>query len=429
MPETAMRTALRAEERNRTVNQRARRRSEEGQIIVIVAAAMVVLVVMVGLVIDLGALYSQQRIAQNGADAASTAGTLVIAENLGSATDIKTDQDVYVAVNAMAAKNGLAGVSAAYTNDVGQPLDPPVNVTNTVQPIPEAARGVRAGGSRTVDATFTRLAGFNLFTATAEATVVAGKSSGECVLDEDGCALLPVTFPVEIYECDTSGNLIPGTGTWIGAPPPGADPTDPYWPLVGLESLPSTADPDGDPSKLAILPLCKGASTGSGAFGWLDLDPGIPNLPGEITGPLTVPVDVPDWFKTQSGNPNSVEDELNAYLHTTVLIPLNNGACRIDPGVATTCPVGMEGKDPVGDNTWYYVHTLGNFYIEEVNVKGADVDKCASPPGHPLVPVTSGAGFLGCLKGWFVNYVTSGPIVPGEDIVRGQTSISIQLIK
>jgi hypothetical protein len=288
---------------------------------------------------------------------------------------------------------------------------------------------VRAGGTRPVEATFTRLLGLNIFTASADATVVAGKSSGECVIDEDGCTLLPVTFPVEVYECDGSGDLIPGTGTWIGAPPPGANPGDPYWPLVGLASLPSAANPTGDTSKEVILPLCKDASGGSGAFGWLDLDPGIPNLPGEINGPLTVPVDIPDWFQTQSGNPNSVDDEISQYLHTTILIPLNNGACRVDPGTATTCPAGMEGRDPVGNNTWYYVHTLGNFYLQEVLVQGSNVDQCASPPGAPLVPVTSGAGFLGCLKGWFVNYVTSGPVIPGEPIIRGQTSISIQLIK
>ena len=403
------------------------RRGAEGQIIVIVALAMVVIVLMVGLVIDLGALYSQQRIAQNGADAASTAGTLVVAENLGSATNIRSDHDVYVAVNAMAAKNGLAGLTAEYTDDIGQPIGS--DVTDTVQPIPDAARGVRAGGSRRVDATFTRVAGFDTFTASAEATVVAGKASGECVIDEEGCTLLPVTFPVEVFQCDGSGNLIPGTGTWIGAPPPGADPTDPYWPLVGLEGLPSAADPNGDTDHEVILPLCKGMSLGSGAFGWLDLDPGIPNLQQEITGPLTTAVDIPDWFQTQPGNPNSVDDEISAYLHSTVLIPLNNGACRIDPGTATTCPVGQEGKDPVGNNTWYYVHTLGNFYIEEVLVQGSNVDQCASPPGQPLVPIAHGGGFLGCLKGWFVNYVRSAPIVPGEPVIRGQTSIAIQLIK
>ena len=45
------------------------------------------------------------------------------------------------------------------------------------------------------------------------------------------------------------------------------------------------------------------------------------------------------------------------------------------------------------------------------------------------MPVTNGAGFLGCLKGWFVNYVTAGPIVPGGEIIPGSTPIGIQMIR
>jgi Flp pilus assembly protein TadG len=414
-------------ERTQAVKLQSGRHRAEGQIIVIAAGALVLIVVMVGLVIDGGTLYAQQRVAQNGADAVSTAGTLVIAENLGSATDIRTQHDVYVAINSIAAKNGLAGLTAVYTDDTGLPIG--VDVTDAAQPIPATARGVRAGGSRNVNSTFSRVLGFGQFTATAQATVVAGKASGECVIDQDGCTLLPVTFPLQTFECDKNGNQVDGTGTWVGAPPPGANPTDPYWPLVGAESLPTVANPTGDTSKMAILPLCKSATNASGAFGWLDLDPNIPNLPGEIVGPLTVSVDIPGWFQTQAGNPNSVGSELSAYIHKPVLIPLNNGACRVDPGVATTCPLGQAGKDPTGNNTWYYVPALGTFYIDQVLVQGSNVAQCASPPGHPLVPVTNGAGFLGCLKGWFLNYVTSGPIVPGEQIIRGQTSIAIQLIK
>ncbi len=412
------------------MNLQSGRRGAEGQMIVIAAGGLVAIVVMVGLIIDGSALFAQQRIAQNGADAASTAGTLVIAENLGSATDIRTQHDVYVAVNSIAATNGLAGLAAVYTDDAGQPIG--VNVTDVVQPIPAAARGIRAGGSRNVSTTFSRVAGFDQLTASAEATVVAGKASGECVLDEDGCTLLPVTFPVETFQCDTHGNQIDGTGTWVGAPPPGADPTDPYWPLVGAEDLPGGTYVNGNPDTMAILPLCRSASNASGAFGWLDLDPGIPNLPGEIVGPLTVSVDIPDWFQTQAGNPNSVEGELMNYWHEPVVIPLNNGACRVDPGSATTCPMGQEGKDPVGNNTWYYVNALGNFYIDQVLVQGSNIDQCKAPPGHPLVPVTTGAGFLGCLKGWFLNYITSGPINPDDPISqddRGRISIAIQLIK
>ena len=102
------------------------------------------------------------------------------------------------------------------------------------------------------------------------------------------------------------------------------------------------------------------------------------------------------------------------------------GSTPVQP---TVCPLGQEGKDPTGNNTWYYVHTLGNFYLREVFVQGSNTAECGSPPGHTPVPFTTGGGFLGCLKGWFINYVSSGPIVPGEPIIRGATSIAIQLIK
>lgn len=403
------------------MNASSRHDRPRGQIIVIAAIALVAIVGMTGLVIDGGALFAQQRTAQNGSDAAATAGAVVIAENLGSSTDIRTNQDVWGAIDAITVDNGLQGWSAEYTDDFGSPIG--VSVTDTAGEIPPNARGVRASGSRGVDTTFSRIFGFDQLQATARATVVAGALSGECVLDEDGCTLLPVTFPIQVYQCDAGGDLIPGP--WIGQPPPGADPSDPYWPTVGAESLPGSASfPNGDTSKMAILPLCRSASGGSGAFGWLDLAAGM-NLKDEIAGPLNTTVDIPDWFQTQPGTPNSVEDELLAYYRKPVLLPLNNGACREDPGATSVC--SRPGTDPAGNNTWYYVHTLAVFYIEHVFVQGSNVDQCASAPGLYPPPTTSG-GFLGCLKGWFVNYVTSGPITPGEPIVRGQTSIGIQLI-
>lgn len=400
---------------------RSRNGRSRGQILVIAVLALVAIVMMTGLVIDGGALFAQQRAAQNGSDAAATAGAVTIAENLGSATDIRSNQDVWNAINAIAVENSLGGWTAEYTDDFGTPIGVPI--TNTSGSIPPNARGVQVGGSRIVNTTFSRVLHPDPIQVSARATVVAGELSGECVADQDGCTLLPVTFPVQVYECDSSGTLV--AGNWIGAPPPGASATDPYWPLVGAESLPGGTFADGDTSKMAILPLCKSASGGSGAFGWLDLAPGM-NLPAEITGPLNTTVSIPDWFQTQPGNPNSVEDELLAYRRKPVLIPLNNGACREDPGDTSTC--SNPGVDPVGNNTWYYVHTFAVFYIEQVLVSGSNVDDCASAPGTPTVPVTTGGGFLGCLKGWFVNYVTSGPIVPGGVIVRGQTAIGIQLI-
>lgn len=403
----------------------SQREATRGQVIVIAVLALVAIVGMVGLVIDGGALFAQQRISQNGADGAATAGTVVIAEYMGGATT-RTNQDVYDAIEASALANGLAGWTAEYTNDFGTPLGG-VNVTDTAGPIPPGAEGVRATGTRTVSTTFSRVFGFDQIPATADATVVAGPLSAECVADDDGCVVLPLTFPVQVSQCDSSGNLI--QGPWVGAPPPEAEPGADYWPIVGAEDLPGGEFPGGDTTSMAILPLCRSASGGAGAFGWLDLDPAPgTNLANEIEGPLDVTIDLPDWFQTQAGSPNSVDDELSFYIGKPVLLPLNNGACREDPGDTDECPSG-EGVDPVGNNTWYYVHTLAVFYIQEVLVQGSNVNECGSPPGGPVPPVTTGGGFLGCLKGWFVNYVTAGPIIPGQNTVPGTTAIGIQLIR
>ena len=90
------------------------------------------------------------------------------------------------------------------------------------------------------------LIGITELTASASATVVAGALSGDCVADEDGCTLLPVTFPVQVFQCDWQGDLIPG-GLWIGAPPPGADPADPYFPIVDAGDLPTSIRPEREP--------------------------------------------------------------------------------------------------------------------------------------------------------------------------------------
>ena len=390
-----------------------------GQIIVIFTLALVAVVGMTGLLIDGGAVFAQQRVAQNSADGAATAGALVIAEHIGPAT--RTGAQVYAAIDAVATSTGLEGWTALYTDDFGAPIGQAV--TNGGD-IPVGAEGVLVGGDRAVGTTFSRVLGVNQLTASADATVVAGNMSTECIAEEDGCTLLPITFPVKVPECDGSGELLPG-GTWIGAPPPGSE-ADGYWPIVGQEDLPTDINPDGNPNTWAILPLCKGSGESTGAYGFLDLVGGM-NLPQEIEGPINADIDIPYWFQVQTGTPNSVEDEIELWIHQPVLIPLHNQACQEDPGDTDVC--SNPGVDPHGNNTWYYVHTLGVFYIHQVFVQGSNMDECANPPGNPQVPFTTGGGFFGCLKGWFVNYVSSGPIVPGGDGEDRAGAIGIQLIR
>jgi len=422
MPKAALMSRLPSPERNPKMRLPSSREAARGQILIVAVLALVAIVGMVGLVIDGGAVFAQQRISQNGADGASTAGAVVIAQYMGGAA--RTNHDVYQAVSDNATANRLDSWTAEYTDDFGTPIG--ITLVDGGGAIPAGAEGVRATGTRNVGTTFSRIFGFDQIPATAEATTVAGPLSASCVADENGCTVLPVTFPVQVSECDTSGSLI--QGNWVGAPPPGHE-SEGYWPLVGAESLPSPTNPTGDQTKMAILPFCKSSSGGSGAFGKLDLAPGM-NFAQEIVGPINVTINLPGWFQTQAGNVASVDGELSAWIHQPILIPLNNGACRVNPGVGVDCPAGQEGVDTVGNNTWYYVHTLAVFWIDQVLVQGSEGDDCNNPPGTPLVPTTdTGAGFLGCIKGWFVNYVTAGPIVPGQDFDRGTVAIGIQLIK
>lgn len=398
---------------------RPRRRAEGGQIIAIFALALIAIVAMVALVIEGGNIFGQQRIAQNATDSAANAGAIVIGEKLSGKS--RAGIDVYNAFTGAADANGLTA-TAQYTDGFGNSIGVPVTSSGD---IPATARGIRVGGSRLADTSFGRVIGINQLTASADATAVAGAASGDCVADEDGCTLLPLTFPVQVATCNADGEY--GTGYWVGAPPPDS-PGGQYWPLVGVEDLPSATSPNGNTSTMAILSLCRSPDESSGGFGWLDLADGM-NLAQEIKGPLSGSVDIPDWFRSQPGNPNSVEGELEAYIHKPVLIPLHNGACREDPGTSAVCPLDAEGVDPAGNNTWYYVHTLAVFYPHEVNVSGADKPKCGSGPGSPVAETTTGAGFLGCIKGWFVSYVISGPIVIGNDPIPAGAAIGIQLIR
>ena len=110
-------------ERTNNVKRSSRRRAAEGQILVIAAGAMVAIVVMVGLVIDGGALYAQQRVAQNGADAISTAGDARDRREPWIGDRHPYQHDVWNAANQIAIKDGLAGWTGVYTDDVGVPLD------------------------------------------------------------------------------------------------------------------------------------------------------------------------------------------------------------------------------------------------------------------------------------------------------------------
>lgn len=390
------------------------RRDQRGQALTLMALGLIALLAMTALIIDGGNAWAQQRVVQNGADAASEAGTVVLMQGLAGATapsstisgtcpTATTDQwDLAVcrAVYGAAAANNITLTAAYYTNpDGSQNL-----ATVGSGAVPAGAQGVHAVGTKQFATYVARVIGLDTFTATTEATAVVGTVVSFCPQGSI-CGVLPVTFPVSISTCDNTGAVQIGT--------------DP-WPVTSDFSL----------GNEAIVPLCK---NGPGSVGWLDFSSIATSCSGtqlwqQIQNPCVVDLDLSGggvWIQTTPGNTNDtkVESAVNAYDGKTVLIPLFDGTCKTQPasGAKSACTTGAG----VGNNTWYHIPTFQGFHLDHAYIQGNNFPACNQGPGGPPV---GGNGGNGCLKGWFTNpslngKIHIGPVQPGTNQPLGVTLI------
>lgn len=357
-----------------------RAREEGGQALVLLALSLTALVAMSALIIDGGNAMAQQRATQNGADAASLSAATVLVEGMGGAT--RYDADVLAAVQQSMNINDSDFDGAVY-------VDYEDNVVGTVGQggaIPSSAGGVSVAASRTFDTFLAGIAGMNTMDSGAEATALAGAIQGICAASE-GCAVLPVTFSVPVRVCDGTNRPLE-----IGD----------EWPLVSLE----TALADTSKSQMSSVPLCK---TGPGGVGWLDMSrlgcPGS-NLGSWILTPCNESFDIPVWVPTQPGNSNSVESAMNTHRGKVVLIPMFDSTCRDVP----TSGLPADCTDPgSGNNIWYHIPQFAAFLLDEAHIQGNNGPACNSAPGLPL---GGGNGSTSCIDGWFVSFVTVGPVGP-----------------
>lgn len=376
-----------------------------GQVLVIVAFGMVAFIAMVGLVIDGGNAWGQQRETQNGADAAAKAGATVMQGAFLDAdpTNDPTDGDVGCAVEEAAAANRVELQTAEYTDWEGVPLGVDVGpcAPGGGGAIPAGAQGVLATASQDFETYLMQIVGFTELTALADATAVVGQVNDICPA-EDGCGALPVTFPRTLDTCDGTNHRVVGLDEW--------EPLNPE--KVELNA-----------GNLAIVPLC---ATGPGSVGWLDL--GCGNLQQAVENPCHGPIPIPAWLQTQTGNVNNLEDELQAYTGSqpgvaededlVLRIPIHDNTCRSDlddDAEPSECPQGDWSGN--GNNLYYHVPYWAGFKLDGAFVGGADPE-CDQPPGSPAV---GGNGATGCLKGWFVSIIpppgpiTATPITPGNN--------------
>jgi hypothetical protein len=377
-------------------------------VLVIVAAALLALIAMVGLVIDGGYAWGQQRDTQNGADAAAKAGAGVIQLNL--AGDAQDGGDVGCAIAATATQNAVTLETAIYTDFQGTSLGTAVPACGAGVAIPTGAQGVVATTNKDFDTFLASVIGFDQFTARADATAVVGRQNVVCPAGS-GCGVLPITFPQVLTVCER--DVTPPPEYTLGQGP---------WSVIDEE--------DATVANMVSIPMC---DTTNGSVGWLDLCSAVPNRAGEIAGACNVDIPIPAWLDTQPGNANCCEDELNVYAGPTVnvpepedtvlQIPVHTNTCRSNPGNATAvCPDGNWSGQ--GNNASYYIPMWVGFKLDQAYATGGD-DECTEAPGTPVLSTPDPPGKVSCLKGWFVSLtlapgsVTTGQINPGDPVITG----------
>jgi len=354
--------------------------SESGQIVVIVAAGLVVMIAMVGLVIDGGYAWGQQRDTQNASDAAAEAGTVRLAENLpflaADEAPPNDNADVAAAVLATADANGVEVDEAWYVDfdgdrTGGAPLIGEASLPTAALP-PAGVDGVEVTGTKTFDTFLGQIIGISEMTAKTKGTAVTG------YVDVVASGVLPVTFPLNVTFCTNQNKVFkdPGAQQWT---------------------------PDQD----YVVPLC---ANGPGNVGWLDWDPPSgqddPNYTSEceqgngnkelecaILTPDNPRIETPEWyFVASTGNLSAayIEDALMTHApgDKVIIIPIFDATCEEEPEGADkdACEVG-EGN---GQNQWYHLAGWAGFDIEWVDLNGGASGVCES-----------GNGATGCFKGQF----------------------------
>lgn len=371
-----------------------KRRSEHGQVLVIVAVGMIVIIAMVGLVIDGGYAWGQQRDTQNATDASSEAGAVALAENLPyhyvtpPQSGPNDNDEIRARVLATAATRGVTVTEAWYTDYFGTRVgtDPLIGLGQLPNGVPPTgAEGVEVVGSKNFDLFIGQVIGIDSMTAVTDAITHIG------FLANPGQAnVLPVTVPLNVTTCTNTNRPWTDGSTW---------PTD----------------------VLQVIPLC---SSGPGNVGWLDWTPpggGTNELRDAILHPSNPDLTIPGWyFVAETGNvssPSQIGAALNTYVPGSqeVVIPLFDATCDSEPPNSSknACATGPGN----GTNQWYHLGGWIALDLEWVDLNG----------GRRVCG--SGNGSTGCIAGYFRQIFYSGTIRRAGSEETPLSLIGVELIK
>ncbi|HET8785647.1 MAG TPA: Tad domain-containing protein [Candidatus Limnocylindrales bacterium] len=434
----------------------SRREGEAGQAIVVMLGAILVTVAMVATIVDGGNVFANQRVTQNGADATAEAGAVILAERLAGVAEPSGgwDLNVWNRLQQSAAANNITIAAAYYTDICGIPLQAdgtgainldrtedlpsalqvnnPTHVlpggTSTAPDCPNRRVGPVAGvlviGQQQVATFVARAIAIDSIEVTTRAVAVAGYLQGYCDASQGvWCAVLPVTIPTFVPECDNQGNL-GGSAQW-------------------------------DTGVIYTIGLCR---NDPGNIGWLDWDPpggGASELTCSIVNPDNPTIELPQWmYVSQTGNTNGggpctdddtgvvysgVEDAIRKYDGEVVLIP-QFSAPTCNPGhnaspnpnqVETPNNYGCAPADQggSGQNQWYRITSFAFLQLCEPSMSGCNGHHGAYIQGNNSAVCQQGNGQTGCLIGRLVDIMGTGTVGPSSGSGTGTKALGVQLIR
>lgn len=418
-----------------------------GQALVIMVVAMIAMIAVVGLIVDGGNAWANQRVVQNGSDASAEAGAVIMAERFAGAVAPVGgwDSAVQNAIASSAQANGITVSAAYYTDICGIPLkgDGSAALTaggaydfssakavgsglptavSTTPDCPNRTVGPPAGvivlGHKTIRTFVANAVGLSTINIDTQSTAASGYLQESCAADQgDACTLLPVAFPVDLVSCDGSNNPV-DTGTqWVA-----------------------------DGKTVYKVPLCQ---NGPGNVGWIDWFPpqgGTSTLIKSIQTPNNPAIPLPSWqYVDQTGNVNSlgVETALRAYDGQTVLIPQFDLTCNPPNNTAPNnsmvtdathtlgCPNSAIGGS--GQNQWYRMPSFAHFQLcisTDPDCLAVGASFGAYVNGNNSAVCDTGNGATACLVGKFASVVSTGTIGAGFGGGSGNSkAVGVQLIK
>lgn len=436
---------------SRLVAVRRRGGHEAGQAIVVMVGAILMAVALVGVIVDGGNVFAQQRVTQNGVDAAAEAGAVLLAQRLAGASEPSGGWDINIGarITQTAEANSVVVQAAYYTDICGIPLkadgtaainadrteDLPsaLQVGNSAHVLPGGTAtapdcpnrmvgpvaGVLVIGEREVAAYVAGAIGLNSFLVRTRATAVAGYLQSYCDSSEGKyCALLPVAFPTNTLACDGQNRPVSTGGEWKF-------------------------------DRVYKIPLCN-ASPGN--VGYLDWDPPAGGT-GEVVCSILVAdnpaINLPSWqYVTATGNSNggggacgmSIEEAIRTYNGKSVLVPMFDLTCNpsqngtpdsSDPAIVTApnygCPAGDLGGN--GTNQWYRMPSFAFLQLCSPTLAGCDGLQAAYISGNNSAVCDTGNGATSCLVGKFIHIMATGTVGAGVGSGTSNKAVGIQLIK